>query len=150
MCVRRRNSKMDYVQIVIRDIKVGHWEGVQALREGIRRIKVPSSLWILSFTVSPFWMLSRMLPSWDRSFSCVCVYWWLGIRKWSREEEALSRVRGVNNALTSHMCSPVLSPASATILLVLCLVAQSCPTLCNPMDCSPPGSMGILQARILE
>ena len=29
---------------------------------------------------------------------------------------------------------------------------QSCPTLCNPMDCSPPGSFaqGILQARILE
>ena len=23
---------------------------------------------------------------------------------------------------------------------VLCLVAQSCPILCNPMDCSPPGS----------
>ena len=32
------------------------------------------------------------------------------------------------------------------------LVAQSCPTLCNPMDCSSPGSLvhGILQARILE
>ena len=31
-------------------------------------------------------------------------------------------------------------------------VAQSCPTLCNPMDCSPPGSSvhAILQARILE
>ena len=29
---------------------------------------------------------------------------------------------------------------------------QSCPTLCSPMDCSPPGSSvhGILQARILE
>ena len=29
---------------------------------------------------------------------------------------------------------------------------QSCLTLCNPMDCSPPGSSvhGILQARILE
>ena len=29
---------------------------------------------------------------------------------------------------------------------------QSCPTLCNPMDCSPPGSSvhGISQARILE
>ena len=29
---------------------------------------------------------------------------------------------------------------------------QSCPTLCNPVDCSPPGSSfhGILQARILE
>ena len=32
------------------------------------------------------------------------------------------------------------------------LVAQSCPTLCNPMNCSPPGSSvhGILQPRILE
>ena len=30
--------------------------------------------------------------------------------------------------------------------------AQSCPTLCDPMDCSPSGSSvyGILQARILE
>jgi len=29
---------------------------------------------------------------------------------------------------------------------------QSCPTLWDPMDCSPPGSSvhGILQARILE
>ena len=33
-----------------------------------------------------------------------------------------------------------------------CLVAQSCSTLCNPMDYKPPGSSvhGILQARILE
>ena len=32
------------------------------------------------------------------------------------------------------------------------LVAQSCSTLCDPMNCSPPGSSvhGILQARILE
>ena len=31
-------------------------------------------------------------------------------------------------------------------------VTQSCPTLCNPVGCSPPGSSvhGILQARILE
>ena len=35
---------------------------------------------------------------------------------------------------------------------VLCLVVQSCPTLCDPMNCSLPGSSvhGILQARILE
>ena len=33
-----------------------------------------------------------------------------------------------------------------------CLVAQSCSILCDPMDCSLPGSSvhGILQARILE
>ena len=32
------------------------------------------------------------------------------------------------------------------------LVAELCPTLCNPMDCSPPGSSvhEILQARIPE
>ena len=31
-------------------------------------------------------------------------------------------------------------------------VAQLCPTLSNPMDCSPPGSSihGIFQARVLE
>ena len=34
----------------------------------------------------------------------------------------------------------------------VCVCAQLCPTLCKPMDCSPPGSSvhGILQARILE
>ena len=39
-----------------------------------------------------------------------------------------------------------------TSSLICCLVAWSCPTLCNPRDCSPPGSSvyGILQARILE
>ena len=31
-------------------------------------------------------------------------------------------------------------------------VSQSCPTLCDPMDCSLPGSSihGIFQARVLE
>ena len=37
-------------------------------------------------------------------------------------------------------------------LLVLCLVAQSCPALSEPMTAAPqaPLSIGILQARILE
>ena len=40
-------------------------------------------------------------------------------------------------------------PCSA---LYVCLVTQSCPTLCDPMGCSPQGSfvLGILQARILD
>ena len=45
-----------------------------------------------------------------------------------------------------------------TVLIFRCLVVQLCLTLCDPMDCTPPGStvhgdspsMGILQARILE
>ena len=34
----------------------------------------------------------------------------------------------------------------------MCVRAQACPTLCDPMDCSLPGSSvnGIFQARILE
>ena len=33
-------------------------------------------------------------------------------------------------------------------LYMLCLVTQSYPALCDPMDCGPPGSS--IQARILE
>ena len=38
------------------------------------------------------------------------------------------------------------------VLVAIVLIAPSCPTLCVPMDYSPPGSSvhGILQARILE
>ena len=39
-----------------------------------------------------------------------------------------------------------------TLIIFSCLVSKSCLTLCNPLDCSPPGSSvgGILQARILK
>ena len=38
------------------------------------------------------------------------------------------------------------------IISSLCSVAQSCPTLCDPTDCSPPGSSvhGIFQAKMLK
>ena len=36
--------------------------------------------------------------------------------------------------------------------ICVCSVTRSCPTLCDPMDCSPPGSSvhEIFQGRILE
>ena len=42
--------------------------------------------------------------------------------------------------------------AHLLLQLALSLAAQLCPALCDPVDCSPPGSSvhGILQARILE
>ena len=46
-----------------------------------------------------------------------------------------------------------LSPsAHKALLLLLLLSLQSCPTLCDPIDGSPPGSPvpGILQARTVE
>ena len=41
---------------------------------------------------------------------------------------------------------------STWVYCFCCSVAQSCPTLCDPIDGSPPGSPvpGILQARTLE
>ena len=50
-------------------------------------------------------------------------------------------------------CRTLLLNLQGSPLIPLCvLVAQSYPTLCNPIDCSPPGSSvhGILQSRILN
>ena len=47
---------------------------------------------------------------------------------------------------------PLRAKSLLTLVLRRVILAKSCPTLCNPMDCSPPGSSvhGIFQARILE
>ena len=58
----------------------------------------------------------------------------------------------------SQLFHSLLSPSSGSslvplhFLLLLCCVSHSVVSLCNPMDCSPPGFSvpGILQARILE
>ena len=45
-----------------------------------------------------------------------------------------------------------MKPSSAAEILLPLQRAQWRPTLCDPVDCSPPGSSvhGIVQARILE
>ena len=54
----------------------------------------------------------------------------------------------------SHLLLALSDPQTVSLerLKVKVLVAQSCPTPCNAMYCSQPGSSvhGILQARILE
>ena len=63
----------------------------------------------------------------------------------------VSLVRTLAVGFRAHQANPECSyPMSLT--LVNSEVAQSCPTLCNFVDCSPPDSSihGILQARILE
>ena len=55
--------------------------------------------------------------------------------------------------LTSiHLFSMSVSLLLLCKSVCVCSVAQSCPTLCNPMDYSPPSSSvrGIFQARMLE
>ena len=56
---------------------------------------------------------------------------------------------------TAHINNCVINNTPPTLweeMYIHVLVAQSCLTLCNPTDCSPPGSSvhGILQASILE
>ena len=65
-----------------------------------------------------------------------------------------SRVSSWSMYLTHISMSLALADGffSISALHIYMSVAQSCPTLCNPMDCSPLGSSvhGVFQARILE
>ena len=67
---------------------------------------------------------------------------------------------GLPSSRVQSRSDPFLCPSGSQLIIVhpkiiphLCVsVAQSCPTHCNPIDCSPPGFSvhGILQAKILE
>jgi len=61
-------------------------------------------------------------------------------RRWRREERNLE--------WRQISCCSI----SLEICCCYCLVTQSCPTYCDPMDCSPPSSSvhAISQARLLE
>ena len=63
----------------------------------------------------------------------------------------LRRWAALNIIPMTHFGGKVCSPAMHLPSMCV-LVTQSCSTLCDPVDCSPPGSSvhGILQARILE
>ena len=70
------------------------------------------------------------------------------ISLWLANERLLLNI--ILNARTSgHLCNGCISFLTCCLSLIN---AQSCLTLCDLMDCSPPGSSvyGILQARILE
>ena len=96
---------------------------------------------------------------------------WVGKIPWRRKSNPLqysclensmdrgvwwATVQGVTKRLIwlkgwAHI-SPVLYITFLWLFYFMCLVTQSCPTLYDPMDCSPLGSSvhGDLQARILE
>ena len=64
-------------------------------------------------------------------------------------------VHGVTKSwtrLSMYACRYAIRNVFSYVCAELCLVTQLCPTLCDPMGCSPPGSSvhGIFQARILE
>ena len=83
--------------------------------------------------------------SWPLAYLCVCE---------TCEELVVGRGRfaGAKRKVFNERW-PYLSRIQSSISMKSkVLVAQLCPTLCDPMDCSPSGSSvhEILQARILE
>ena len=110
----------------------------------------------LIWTTLPWTMKERWVGCAQQSFlhNCggdVCIR--KSTQLWAGLCLILSRIL----ARTSVSWSLTLSPTMGikiwcSSLVSLVFVTQFCPTLCNPMDCSSPGSSvhGILQARILE
>ena len=74
------------------------------------------------------------------------------------EDKDVRTYDGIYSVITRRPALPIgtiwmkLEGIMLSKVKVKVLVAQSCPTLCDPMNCSPPGSFvhGIFQARILE
>ena len=77
------------------------------------------------------------------------------IDNWECLHTLLNVLRGSKWSPVENFCLSELTPAALInmkVKVVKVLVTQSCPSLCNPMDCNLPSSSahGILQARILE
>ena len=73
---------------------------------------------------------------------------------WKERQTTGLSVSSVDKGLTSlhRSCHPAFPSRCGGSVCMCAKSLQLCPTLCDPMDCSPPGSSvhGILQARILE
>ena len=83
-----------------------------------------------------------LIPRWVRMQSQS----WKICYKWPHCSKALSQILCQLQHSRTHLLASLLHNTGGS------LADQSCPTLCDPMECSPPGSSdhGILQARILE
>ena len=87
---------------------------------------------ILSFLSPKCWLSFLHYPfqvPWHSALCCVTPNW------------SLSFLYSLNSyVLVSTLLFKNIGVAVFLTPLLVCLVAQSRPTLCNPMDCSPPGS----------
>ena len=81
--------------------------------------------------------------TWLHPTACKLQRWMPQTKQLARQKHSLAyQKNNKKNETTKNMVQ----------MTVCVLVAESCPILCNPIDCSPPGSSvhGIFQARILE
>ena len=95
-------------------------------------------------------------PNVKRSKSSTCRHqlWILPKRKQEAESEAclIARTYDTNLVRSYHHRTSLAFRGLFSVCSHYVVCAQSCSTLCGPMDCSPPVSSvcGIFQARILE
>ena len=82
-------------------------------------------------------LVLSMLTMWSVTHSILSSYSERGMGGWMEEEGRASEMTGWTRGRSKDAAAKSL---------------QSCPTLCDPIDGSPPGSAvpGILQARTLE
>ena len=116
-------------------------------RENEFHKETQTAAWVSEFSVylpgkSPFCICFSFEP-----WGCLHLFCWL-ISK-VRELKKEKSTRMVYHTTTMPPLSMLMYMAAAATAAKL---SQSCPTLCNPIDGSPPGSPvpGILQARTLE
>ena len=101
-------------------------ESLPSKKKKERKPKITSDTELTEKSIDVLYTWSSVGPKLQRSCNWICVIW---------ESEPHPFVRW-NELMCMHACSG----------------AQSCPTLCDHMDCSSPDFSvhGILQARILE
>ena len=116
--------------------------------------------------IVPPWSLSPPFPNeqllesahWGSGKVMEAERWLFPIIKETGDKERLGAqephraLHGIDKQRTEHPANYSCLLKSSHLRMCVCSVAQSCPTLCDPVDCSLPGSPvhGIVQARILE
>ena len=92
-----------------------------------------------------------VLPMNTQDWSPLGCTGWISLQSegLSQESSPISQFKSINSLALRFLYSPTLTSIHEVNQSE---IAQSCPTLCDPMECSQPGSSlhGIFQARILE
>ena len=107
---------------------------------------VSASLFSMSVSSIAALQIGSSVPSFQIPY--VCINMWYLMRHSLGSQKENGSLHLSNRAWCPHW---IVCVHTVHIYLCLCLCAQSCPILCNPMDCRPPGSSkhGIIQASIL-
>ena len=104
-----------------------------------------------------YWDQGNMSLSFKELYKGWCIYLFL-LRRWLKDYR-MNLPKSIATKMSSWAIMSTLSAGTMILLLVahpLWIIAaksfQLCPTLCDPIDGSPPGPSvpGILQARTLE